>query len=150
VNRRHLVLVALALVGLSAVTGAGSVSSTSADRGVSVNVADDEEAYLGIDFGAVVNNGTDRQLTVSNQVTTGDLTVTVDGVDGTAEPGDPAEFTVPCGSTVDITATAPDERARIEATRVVDCSMYTSSDTATVTGTPAGTPTSTSTSTPTG
>ena len=147
-NRRHLVLGALALVAISAVSGVGSVSSMTADRSVSVAVADDGEAYLGIDFGAVVNNGTDRQLVVSNQVTTGELTVTVDGIDRTAKPGDPAEFTVPCGSMVEITAAAPDESARIEATRVVDCSMYTSGDSATATDTPAGT--STSTPTPTG
>ena len=124
-NRRHLVLGALALVALSAVSGVGSVSSTTADRGVSVAVADDGEAYLGIEFGAVVDNGTQQELVVSNHVSTGDLTVTVDGTPGIAAPGDPAEFTVPCGSTVDITATDPG--VRIEATRSVNCPVTTSS-----------------------
>jgi hypothetical protein len=151
VNRRHLVLGALALVALSAVSGVGSVSSTTADRGVSVAVADDGEAYLGIEFGAVVDNGTQQELVVSNHVSTGDLTVTVDGTPGIAAPGDPAEFIVPCDSTVDITAV--DSGVRIEATRSVDCPVTVSSDgdgdTATTGSTTTATPTPTETPTPT-
>ena len=165
-NRRHLVLGALALVAISAVSGVGSVSSMTADRSVSVAIADDGEAYLGIEFGAVVDNGTDRELVVSNHVSTGDLEVVVDGTPGTAAPGDPAEFTVSCGSTVDITAA--DSGVRIEATRSVGCPVTVSSggrtattgstttaaatetETATPTTTETATPTTTETATPTG
>lgn len=121
-NRGALVLVALALVGATSITGVGSVSSVSADRGVSVAVAPDGEAYLGIEFGPA--DGGTRGLTVSNHVSTREIGVTVDG-DGFEEtadagPGDPAEFAVPCGSTVEITGVGAG--VRIEATRTVgDC-----------------------------
>lgn len=120
-NRGALVLVALALVGATSITGVGSVSSVSADRGVSVAVAPDGEAYLGIAFGSA--DGGTRDLTVSNHVSPDDIevTVTVDGggFERTADagPGDPAEFAVPCGSTVEITGVA--STVRIEATRTV-------------------------------
>jgi hypothetical protein len=118
VNRRRLVLAALALVALSSVTGVGSVTSTTADRDVTVAVADDEEAYLGIEFGPG-DNGT-RPLTVSDRATTDGLRVTVDGTTRWASPGDPAVFTVDCGSRVEITADSQD--VRIEAVRAVnDC-----------------------------
>ena len=118
-NRAALVLVALALVGATSITGVGSVSSVSADRGVSVAVAPDGEAYLGIAFGPA-DSGT-RDLTVYNHVSPDDIEVTVTadggGFETTADagPGDPAEFAVPCGSTVEITGVG--SSVRIEATR---------------------------------
>ncbi|WP_318567683.1 hypothetical protein [Salinigranum marinum] len=119
-NRGALVLVALALVGATSITGVGSVSSVSADRGVSVAVAPDGEAYLGIEFGPP-DNGT-RDLVVSNHVSTDDVTVTVDGdgFESTADagPGDPAEFAVSCGSTVELVGVG--SGVRIEATRDVE------------------------------
>ena len=137
-TRRLLVLVALALVGVSSVTGVGSVSSVSADRNVSVAVAPDGEAYLGLEWGAVDNGN--RELTVYNHVSTDDVDVTVDGhTTKEAGPGSPARFTVGCGLQVTITADSPD--AWIEATRSVDCpvsstQMSNVTDTATSTPTP--------------
>lgn len=116
-NRRRLVLLAAALVALSAITGVGSVSSTATNRTVSVAVASDSSAYLGIEFGEV-DNGT-RALTVYNRVSTDDVEVTVDGDSTTAGPGDPATFTVDCGSVVSISAVGP--TVQIEATRSVVC-----------------------------
>ena len=136
-SRRLLVLVALALVGVSSVTGVGSVSSVSADRTVSVAVAPDGEAYLGIEFGAI-DNGT-RELTVYNHVSTDDVDVTVDGdPPKEAGPGSPARFSVDCGLEVTITADSPD--ARIEATRSVDCPV-SSTQVSNVTDTATSTPT---------
>jgi hypothetical protein len=118
VTRRLLVLAALVLVAMTSVTGVGSVTSMTADRGVSVAVADDGEAYLGIEFGPG-DNGT-RPLTVSDHATTDGLEVTVDGTTRLATPGDPAVFTVDCGSQIEILADGPD--VRIEAVRMVeDC-----------------------------
>jgi hypothetical protein len=114
-NRRVLALAALVVVGLSSVTGAGSVSSVSADRDVSVAVVEDREAYLGLEF-SNASNGT-VTLTVENHVRTDDLAVTVDGKTETATPGDPVEFTVDCGETVEIVGDGPG--VRIEATRDV-------------------------------
>jgi hypothetical protein len=136
-TRRLLVLVALALVGVSSVTGVGSVSSVSADRNVSVAVAPDGEAYLGLEWGAVDNGN--RELTVYNHLSTDDVTVTVDTDSKEAGPGSPARFTVGCGLQVTITADSPD--AWIEATRSVDCpvsstQMSNVTDTATSTPTP--------------
>jgi hypothetical protein len=94
------------------------MTSTTVDRDVTVAVAEDEEAYLGIEFGPG-DNGT-RPLTVSDHVTTDGLRVTVDGTTRSATPGDPAVFTVDCGSQVEITADSQD--VRIEAVRAVnDC-----------------------------
>ncbi|MFC6835960.1 hypothetical protein [Halomarina ordinaria] len=51
---RRLRLVLLALGALALVAGTGAMSSTTADRGVSVQVADDEDALLGIETEGVV------------------------------------------------------------------------------------------------
>jgi hypothetical protein len=110
-------LLSLTLVCLSSVTGVGGVSSVAADRGVTVAVVDDAEAYLGIEFGPVDNDT--RNLTVYNRVSTGSLEVTVNGTARTAAPGDPAEFAIACGSEVEIVAVG--SAVRVEATRAVDC-----------------------------
>jgi hypothetical protein len=120
-NRRVLALAALVVVGLSSVTGAGSVSSVSADRDVSVAVVEDREAYLGLEF-SNASNGT-VTLTVSNRISTERLDVTVDDGGETASrrlgPGERAAFNVSCGEDVQISADAPD--AEVDATRTVDC-----------------------------
>jgi hypothetical protein len=121
-NRRVLALAALVVVGLSSVTGAGSVSSVSADRDVSVAVVEDREAYLGLEF-SNATNGT-ATLTVSNRISTDTLAVTVEG-DGeatasrTLDPGERAAFNVSCGEEIRVSADAPD--AEVDATRTVDC-----------------------------
>lgn len=120
-SRRHLLLVALTLVGLSVVSGAGGVSSVSADRGVSVAVAEDDEALLGVEFDGV-GNGT-RALTVTNLISREPLVVTVDDAVGTDTrtigPGEGAEFRVACGDEVHVSAVAPS--AEVDMTRSVVC-----------------------------
>ncbi|AUV83765.1 hypothetical protein C2R22_20685 [Salinigranum rubrum] len=120
-NRRHLLFVALVAVGLSSVTGVGSVSSVSADRDISVAVADDSEAYLGIEFGAV-ENGT-ATLTVTNRISTEALDVTVEDGDTTElqtlGPGEFAAFDVACGEEAHVSAVGP--TTEIDATRSVAC-----------------------------
>jgi hypothetical protein len=118
VNRRHLVLVALTLLSLSLVTGAGSVSSVSADRDVSVAVVEDEEAYLGIELGDTDWSNRTRTLEVTNRASTRPIEVTASGTTVTVGPGEAESLTVSCG-TVDLTATGPD--VAINATRSVDC-----------------------------
>ncbi|WP_136600528.1 hypothetical protein [Salinigranum halophilum] len=120
-NRRFLVLAALTLVALSSVTGVGSVSSVSADRDVSVAVAEDDEAYLGLEFGTV-DNGT-RTLTVANRISTEPTVVTIEDADGadsqTLGPGETATFDVSCDDEIQLSAVAPN--AEVDATRSVEC-----------------------------
>jgi hypothetical protein len=110
------------------VTGVESVSSVSADRGVSVAVADDGDAYLGVEFGAA-ENGT-ATLTVTNRVSTETLDVTVEDGDTTElqtlGPGEFAEFDVTCGEEVHVSAVGP--TTEIDATRSVDCPETVSED----------------------
>jgi hypothetical protein len=128
VSRRSLLLVALTLVGLSVVTGVGGVSSVSADRTVSIAVAEDEEALLGVEFGAVA--GGTRTLAVSNRISREPLVVTVeDSVAShsrTVRPGETVEFGVRCGDEVRISAVAPS--ASVDATRSVDCPAGSGAD----------------------
>jgi hypothetical protein len=120
-TRRVLVFAALVVVGLSSVTGAGSVSSVSADRDVSVAVVEDREAYLGLEFSNATNETV--TLTVSNRVSTERLDVTVEdggkAASRTLDPGERAAFNVSCGEDVQISADASD--TEIDATRTVDC-----------------------------
>lgn len=117
-NRRHLLLVALVAVGLSSVTGVGSVSSVGADRDVSVAVADDREAFLGIEFGSTDWPNQTRELRVTNRASTSPLDVTVAGETVTVGPGEVEALTVPCGA-VDVVAVGSE--VRIDATRSVAC-----------------------------
>lgn len=116
-KRRLLALTALTLVALSSVMGAGSVSSVSADRDVSVAVVEDEEAYLGIEFGDTDWPNRTRTLTFANRVSV-PLEVSISGDIVTISPGELAALAVDCGD-VDIAAVGED--IRIDATRTVTC-----------------------------
>ncbi|QSG06150.1 hypothetical protein [Halapricum desulfuricans] len=69
---------ALLALAVLLVLGTGGFSAMSADRGVSVSVADDEEAYLGYDD--TCENGT-LKVTITNQFDDRltDVSITVDG-----------------------------------------------------------------------
>jgi hypothetical protein len=127
-NRRVLALTALLVVGLSSVTGAGSVSSVSADRDVSVAVVEDREAYLGLEFDDFGNET--ATLTVSNRLSTEPLDVTIEGGGATESKtlgvGEQAAFDVSCGDELHVSAVAPG--AEVNATRTVDCSEQVPGD----------------------
>jgi hypothetical protein len=128
-NRRVLALAALLVVGLSSVTGAGSVSSVSADRDVSVAVVEDEEGYLGLEFDDFGNET--ATLTVSNRLSTEPLDVTIEGGGATESKtlgvGEQAAFDVSCGDELHVSAVAPG--AEVNATRTVECPESVSGDT---------------------
>lgn len=77
-RRRVLVLLAVTAAAVAAV-GSGSFTATTADRGVSVDVVGDENAYLALDYPdkEVDNGSTPTFLTVTNRFTTtlDDITV---------------------------------------------------------------------------
>lgn len=110
-------LAAIVAVALSVAVGAGGFSAANADRSVTVDVVDDDDAYMALDYPSdarrlsVTDARTETVLTVRNQFTvTVDTTVeaTVDSSDGltvtldepTAEPIDPGE-SVPVEATFD-------------------------------------------------
>lgn len=86
-RRRLAVLVGLALAVTSAVSGTGSFSATAADRSMEVRVAEDENAYLGLDYDDTVtvdaNETTVTLVAVTNRFST------VLSVDAELTEGDP-------------------------------------------------------------
>ena len=90
--------VGMALIVLAAVSGVivtGSTTMTTADRSLSVAVADDTEAYIAIDDCAVRNN---HQTTVSVDITHNGTTETV-----RLAPGE--QYAIDATGTVDLRVT---------------------------------------------
>jgi hypothetical protein len=130
-NRRAWVVVAAGVVALATTVGTGAVSSISAERGMTVEVADDDDAYLGIDIETnTMEDGTAVNVTVSNQFPSGttlDVTVSHEGVtlypgDHSLESGETRWATfekATCGETIRITANA--DGVTVELEREVGC-----------------------------
>lgn len=133
-RRRRLLLVATLLASVVVVTTTGGFSSATAERGVHVNVAEDPNAYLGVEQApsGTENGTTNLEVTVANQFPAGtDLTnveVTVDGTtvdfaEGNAvEPGDERTYTfrtVPCDGR--ITVEAQGDGVAVGLNRTVAC-----------------------------
>ena len=144
-NGRIPFLVAVSLVCVVLVAGAGGFSTVDAQRDIAVTVADDENAYLGVETHAPeLRNGNHRDVplvTLTNHVLAGTMMVTVDvpasngpppvveGLDGESLSiaiGESKNVTtdVSCGPagaeevTIDITATSRDG-TKIELRRTV-------------------------------
>jgi len=129
-NRRAWVVVAAGLVALATTAGTGAVSSMSAERGMNVHVVDDKDAYLGVDIETETSeDGTEVNVTVSNQFPSGTtLHVTVSH-DDTAHPGDGSLESgqkrwvrfenADCSENVIITASG--DGVTVELEREVDC-----------------------------
>lgn len=130
-NRRAWVVLAAAAVALASTAGTGAVSSMSAERGMNVDVVEDERAYLGVDIETTTTeNGTAVNVTVSNQFPSGttlDVTVSHEGVtlypgNHSLESGETRWATfenATCGETVRITASAGSVTVELE--RDVEC-----------------------------
>lgn len=131
--RRRTVLLAIAVVAATTASTAGTAgfSSVTADRGVTVSVADDDAAFLGIDREATnVSDGrTDLVVGLTNRLPgVDDLLVTVsvvgddggdadDADDGNGEDGDAGDEPIDPPRSV---ALDPGETARVTVSGV-DC-----------------------------
>jgi uncharacterized cupredoxin-like copper-binding protein len=131
--RRRTVLLAIAVVAATTASTAGTAgfSSVTADRGVTVSVADDDAAFLGIDREATnVSDGrTDLVVGLTNRLPgVDDLLVTVsvvgddggdadDADDGNGEDGDAGDEPIDSPRSV---ALDPGETARVTVSGV-DC-----------------------------
>ncbi|WP_178915060.1 hypothetical protein [Natronomonas gomsonensis] len=92
-RRRRLLLAAALLASVVVVTTTGGFSSATAERGVDVSVAEDSNAYLGVEQApsGTENGTTNLEVTVANQFPAGtDLTTVEVTANGTtvdfAEP----------------------------------------------------------------
>ena len=128
-----------ALAVVLVAVGTGGYSSATADRAVSIDVADDAEAFLGLERDVVTDTGnsTEISLTVTNRLST-EIRVDIDhrSTDGSAVAVDPAGFDLEPGETrdvrveIDCTSTDADDvelsiravgdRVEIELERAVD------------------------------
>jgi hypothetical protein len=131
-NRRAWVVVLAGIVALATTVGTGAMSSMSAERAMTVDVADDDDAYLGVAIETTMTeNGTTLTVTVTNQFPGGILLenvkishngTTLSPGDGSLDVGNPEEVTfenVNCDGTVRITASA--EHVHVELEREVEC-----------------------------
>ncbi|MEF8937897.1 hypothetical protein [Halobacteriaceae bacterium SHR40] len=66
---RRIAVVLFALAVVVTVSGTGAYSATSADRGLTVDVVDDDEAYVGHDPGEIYAVNTTNQTTTETLVT---------------------------------------------------------------------------------
>jgi hypothetical protein len=134
-SRRHGFLLIALIVGSALVVGTTSVSSVTMDRGLQLEVVEDQHAYLGFEQTPTnTENGiTDLNVSITNQFQAGaDLTtveVTINGTthdfgdsDGVLSPGETEKRTfasVPCGASITVRASGSDIRINLE--RLVDC-----------------------------
>lgn len=133
-SRRELLVVAALCIALAFTVATSSVSSVEADRTVSIEVVDDQHAYLGVDqdIRQTANGTVNVNVAIQNQhpseTALRQATVTVDGT--TAEmaensrfkPGDSRSHTfnsVSCGSSITIEATGMNGKITIE--RTITC-----------------------------
>jgi hypothetical protein len=133
---RRLLPVALAVLAVASLAlSTGGFSATIADRGVSVAVVDDDQAYLGVDLETTdASNGTaNLSVTVANRFPA-DTTLTAVEVEAGGETRTPlaggATVTtgdattvrfanVSCGSTVSVTASG--DGVAVTLSRPVEC-----------------------------
>lgn len=133
-NRRW-VYAALLVFAALLILGTGGFSAMSADRGVSVAVADDEEAYVGYE---ATCDGPDLEITITNQfdseLTDGSVTVGGEQVsllddEESIGPGETETVTfngVDSGS--DVTVTVEGEGISAELDRAVPCTAANGQD----------------------
>jgi hypothetical protein len=131
-TRRRLLALAV-LVTLTLTAGTGGFSATTADRGVTVSVADDDAAVLGIerDVSGTANGTTTLTVTLTSRFDRATLTSAIVRVDGTATdiaadrpltPGAAGAATFPsvdCDATVRVTASG--DQVGVSLNRAVPC-----------------------------
>lgn len=80
IQRRHLVLLVVALLGVGLASSTGGFSSAAVDRGLSVQVSDDESAYVAFKETPVNTHNitTDLEVTVTNRLPSGAALSTVE------------------------------------------------------------------------
>ena len=133
-RRRRLLLVAALLASVVVVTTTGGFSSATAERGVHVNVAEDANAYLGVEQApsGTENGTTNLEVTVANHFPAGTALTAVEvTANGTTvdfaerdavEPGDKRTYTftaVPCDGR--LTVEAQGEGVAVGLNRTVAC-----------------------------
>lgn len=120
--RRRISLILLALATLFCIVAAGGFNTAEADRGLTVTVVDDENAYLGYETSDVVADGLNDTATVTLIELTNRLPHGLTAVETTVEEGD-AALSV---DATDIGSIEPGETVAI--TGEVDCSAETTSE----------------------
>ena len=86
VGRRSLVVLAAALLAVTLVSGTGGFSSAAAERSVDVAVAEDDEAFVGVETGDIGRCGGNQvALTVTNRFHTDLHTVEARVVDDSSD-----------------------------------------------------------------
>ncbi len=80
-RRRQIALLGLAVASLMLATGSGAFTSTSADRGVSVSVVEDDRAYLSHSWHELDRCGNQDLVTITNRFSTTLTEVNVTVVD---------------------------------------------------------------------
>ncbi|NHN40583.1 hypothetical protein G9C85_02885 [Halorubellus sp. JP-L1] len=111
-THRGTVVVAAAVVALAATVGTGGFSTTVADRPVSIDVADDANAALGVDVSYVTHTTSQTQEPTSAGTTTGTDTGTQTATRTGTEPATSDQETAASSSlTVTITNRFPDGTA---------------------------------------
>jgi hypothetical protein len=73
ISQRHLVLLVVVLLSVGLASSTGGFSSAAVDRGISVQVSDDESAYVAFEQTPVhtENGTTDLEVTVPDQLASG-------------------------------------------------------------------------------
>ncbi|MDR5674019.1 hypothetical protein RH858_12780 [Halalkaliarchaeum sp. AArc-GB] len=134
-NRRRWMLLSVILVlGLSLASATAGFSATAAERSVTVDIADDQTAFLGFEqtTNATANETTELEITVRNQFAPGialsEVSVTIGNSsvslldDGPLYPGEETSQTfsaVSCDATLSVEASGSGVSVQLE--RSVDC-----------------------------
>jgi len=136
IRNRKLVLVVAAAVAVSFSLGTAGFSSASADRGIDVNVVDDQQAYLGFEQQSInTDNGTTTvEVTIANQFPAGtahsEVRVSIIGTPddrtadsqlGVGERQTHRFESVPCNGTIAVEVDDPGTRLDFE--RAVSCGL---------------------------
>jgi hypothetical protein len=134
IQQRHLVLLVVALLGVGLASSTGGFSSATVDRGLSVQISDDESAYVAFaQTPENTENGTTHlEVTITNRLPSGaalttlEVTVNETTVDLAAndsvEPTEAATHTfsgVECGDPITIQASGNGVSVHLE--RTVRC-----------------------------
>jgi hypothetical protein len=134
ISQRHLVLLVVVLLGVGLASSTGGFSSATVDRGLSVQISDDESAYVAFAQTPenIENGTTDLEITVTNRLPSGaaltTLEVTVDettvdlAANDSVGPNEAATHTfssVDCGDP--ITVEASGDGVSVHLVRTVQC-----------------------------